>query len=56
MVEQARRRHYSTFSLYDRDAFEEALAVFRKEVRRRFADAVEWHDENVLVLALRNDD
>jgi len=56
LVEQARRRHYSTFSLYDRDEFEEALAVFQKEVRHRFADAVEWHDENVLVHALRNDD
>jgi cyclopropane fatty-acyl-phospholipid synthase-like methyltransferase len=56
LVEQARCRHYSTFSLYDRDEFEEALAVFQKEVRRRFADAVEWHDENVLIHALRNDD
>jgi hypothetical protein len=56
LVEQARRRHYSTFSLYDPDAFEEALADFQKKVRRRFADAVEWHDENVLIHALRNDD
>ncbi len=56
LVEQARSRHYSTFSLYDPDTFEEALAVFRKKVRRRFADAVEWDDENVLIHALRNDD
>ena len=32
MVEQARSRHYSPFSLYDLDAFEEALAAFRKKV------------------------
>ncbi len=56
LVEQARSRHYSTFSLYDTDVFEEALDVFRENVQRRFADAVEWHDENVLVHALRNDD
>ncbi len=56
LVEQARSRHYSTFSLYDQDAFEEALAVFQEKVRRLFADAVEWHDENVLVHALRDND
>ncbi len=56
LVEQARSRHYSTFSLYDADAFEKALAVFREKVRRRFANTVEWHDENILVHALRNDD
>ncbi len=56
LVEQARSRHYSTFSLYDPDAFEEALAAFQKKVRRQFADAVEWHDENVLIHALRIDD
>ena len=56
LVEQARSRHYSTFSLYDRNAFEEALAGFQKNVRRRFDDAVEWHDENVLVHARRDDD
>jgi hypothetical protein len=56
LVEQARNRHYSTFSLFDPDAFEKALAVFREKVRGRYADTVEWHDENVLVHALRNDD
>lgn len=56
LVEQARSRHYSTFSLYDPDAFEEALDVFRQKVQGRFAGAVEWHDENVLVHALRDDD
>ena len=53
---QAKSRHYSTFSLYDPDVFEEALDVFRENVQSRFADAVEWHDENVLIHALRDDD
>ena len=56
LVEQACSRHYSTFSLYDPDAFEEAMAAFQIKVRRQFADAVEWHDENVLFHALRGDD
>ncbi len=56
LVEQAKSRHYSTFSLYDPDVFEEALDVFREKVRHRFAGAVEWHDENVLVHAFRSDD
>ncbi len=56
LVQQARGRHYSTLSLYDPEVFEKALAVFAKKVRRRFADAVEWHDENVLVHALRGDE
>jgi len=56
LVEQARSQHYSTFSLYDQDAFEEALAGFRKNVRHRFDDIVEWHDENLLVHAHRYND
>ena len=56
LVEQARNRHYSTFSLYEPDAFEDALAAFRAAVERRFADTVEWCDENVLVHAVRTDD
>ncbi len=55
LVEQARNRHYSTFSLYHPDAFEEALADFQRKVRGHFEDAVEWYDENVLVHALRDD-
>lgn len=55
LVEQARNRHYSTFSLYEPDAFEEALAAFQAAVERRFADTVEWYDENILVHAARAD-
>ena len=55
LIEQARSRHYSTFSLYEPDAFEEALRTFRAVVGRRFAGPVEWYDENILVHAVRDD-
>ena len=50
--EQARGRHYSTFSLYGAEEFEEALEGFKEEVRERFVDleTVEWYDENSLVV------
>ena len=55
LVEQARNRHYSTFALYEPDAFENALATFRAAVQRRFAEVVEWYDENILIQAVRDD-
>ena len=54
LVEQAASRHYSTFSLYEPDEFEDALATFRAVVGRRFADTVEWFDENVLIHAVHD--
>ena len=58
LVEQARSRHYSTLSLYQRDEFEHALAGFEANLRRRFGDpeAVEWQDENILIHARRSAD
>ena len=55
LVEQARNRHYSTFALYEPDAFEDALAGFRAVVERRFGEVVEWYDENILIQAVRDD-
>ena len=58
LIEQARSRHYSTFSLYEPDEFEDSLGRFRENVERRQVDPVdpvEWHDENVLVHAVRDD-
>ena len=53
LLEQARNRHYSTFSLYEPDEFETALADFEGTVKERFGDLVEWDDENVLIQAVR---
>ena len=56
LIEQARNRHYSTFALYEPDEFEDALATFEAVVRSRYAEFVEWYDENILVQAVRDDD
>ena len=52
LVEQARGRHYSTFSLYGAEEFEEALEGFKEDVRGRFVnlEAIDWYDENSLVV------
>ena len=55
LVEQARSRHYSTFALYEPDAFEDALASFQAAIQRRFPEVVEWYDENILIQAVRDD-
>ena len=51
LLQQARSRHYSTFSLYNERAFEEACRVFAERIRRAFddLDALRWHDENILL-------
>ncbi len=51
LVDQARSKHYSTFSLYRPDEFEDALAVFEATLRRSHAPGVPitWQDENVLL-------
>ena len=56
LVEQARNRHYSTFALFEPDEFEDALATFRAAVERRYPEFVDWHDENILIQAVRDDD
>ncbi len=57
LIAQARRRHYSTFSLYEPEEFENALAEFRDRVSAAAIDinAIAWHDENVLIHARRDD-
>ena len=51
LLEQARNRHYSTFSLYTGEEFEEACHGFEDSVRRHFPEPgnIEWHDENTLL-------
>jgi ubiquinone/menaquinone biosynthesis C-methylase UbiE len=52
LVEQAEIRHYSTFSLYEDEEFEEALGGFKENVRGRYVnlEAIDWYDENSLVV------
>jgi SAM-dependent methyltransferase len=52
LLNKARSRHYSTFSLYGDEEFESALMRFRENVERYFkgADCIEWYDENILLV------
>ena len=51
LLEQAHRKHYSTFSLYGEAEFAEACAAFERNVRRRFRnpERVTWRDENIML-------
>jgi ubiquinone/menaquinone biosynthesis C-methylase UbiE len=53
LIEQARARHYSTFSLYNEERLEECISDFRENVMRAFPDAnqVRWSDGNVFLTA-----
>lgn len=48
---QARGKHYSTFSLYTDDEFEEAIDAFAGNIRRRYykSGEVRWFDKNILL-------
>ena len=50
LLEQAKGRHYSTFSLYDRDEFHYALREFETGVREAYTapDQVYWTDSYTL--------
>ncbi len=52
LLEKARKRHYSTFSLYEEDELREALKTFQENIRRKFKDTtkIEWFDENILLI------
>jgi hypothetical protein len=51
LVEQARSRHYSTFSLYDDQELEAAYRTFKERICRQFdnLDAISWYDENTML-------
>ena len=57
LLEQARSRHYSTFSLYADAALENACQTFEDAVRRQFDDPakVAWRDQNILLQIGRTD-
>ena len=51
LLEQARNRHYSTFSLYSEAEFEKACQAFEASIRYKFTDPakITWHDQNILL-------
>ena len=53
LMEQARNGHYSTFSLYGSDHFEQAILQFEGNLREAFPDEedIRWVDENILLVA-----
>jgi ubiquinone/menaquinone biosynthesis C-methylase UbiE len=55
LVMRARFKHYSTFSLYERDEFERALKVFENTVSTEFSDLanITWRDEYAMLVIKR---
>jgi len=51
LVHQSQNNHYSTFSLYDKETFDESLEIFQQNIRKNFDDLeqIQWHDENILI-------
>lgn len=52
LVNLARSRHYSTFSLYQKDEFETALKGFKENIKRHFSslEQTEWDDEYTMLV------
>jgi hypothetical protein len=50
LVEKAKGKHYSTFSLYENNALNESLKIFQENIKILFPDVrqIEWYDENIL--------
>ncbi len=58
LVDQARSRHYSTFSLYDDAEFEAAISAFEDTIRRHYDDPqrIDWVDRNLMLQVGRRGD
>ncbi len=56
LVDQAKAKHYSTFSLYSENEFSESLNIFQANIRKNFPNTnqVEWMDENILLVLKPN--
>ncbi len=52
LITQATHRHYSTFELYDKEEFQEALKKFQGDIMHHFKDPdnIVWDDENVMLV------
>jgi len=52
LIEQARNHHYSTFKLYGRKEFSEALHKFKRNIFKHYEDLnrITWKEENTLLV------
>lgn len=52
LLDKVRKRHYSTFSLYDDHELEDCLRKFKKKIVHHFTDPeqIEWFDENIMIV------
>jgi len=52
LLDKVRKRHYSTFYLYDDHQLENCLREFERKIIHHFADPeqIEWSDENIMIL------
>lgn len=48
LIDRAKSRHYSTFSLYTPGELEEAIKGFANNIKGKFTNRVHWSDENTL--------
>ncbi|KEQ55906.1 Demethylmenaquinone methyltransferase protein [Marine Group I thaumarchaeote SCGC AAA799-E16] len=51
LAHQAQNNHYSTFALYNKEAFLESLRTFQQNIKDNFDDLeqIRWTDENILI-------
>jgi len=56
LTNQAKHHHYSTFYLYNKIEFEEALQKFQENITQHFKnpDNVIWNDENIMLKMRKN--
>ncbi len=54
LVKKAKTKHYSTFSLYEKNELDGALQIFQENICRQFQDTnqIEWFDENILFILI----
>ncbi|OFW61872.1 MAG: hypothetical protein A2133_02670 [Actinobacteria bacterium RBG_16_64_13] len=55
LVQRARGKHYSTFSLYQAYELERAIVGFEANLKEKFgaSEIIEWVDENVMMTVIR---
>ena len=55
LLGKAERKHYSTFSLYTREDFRQAMNGFQARIKNHFSDAnnIRWSDENIMLVFQR---